>query len=114
MKLGLIVNVYGFLGEAKMTTLSVEEILKVFDFRKVARPHVEEWNAFYNDIQRQTQTWEKMTEEQKTGMNKALEAEFEKDVEIKFDKLSRESVAGLVKENGLKPREAEMMGLMAE
>lgn len=114
MKLGEMVNVYGVLGEAKMSTLKVDEVLKAVKARKVMRPHVEAWNAFYKDVQEKAQAWESMTEEQKAGLNKAVEAELGKDVEVSFDRLSEESVAALIQENGFKVREIDLLGIMTE
>lgn len=114
MKLGEMVNVYGVLGEAKMNTLKVEEVLKAVKFRKAARPHVEGWNAFYKDIMEKAHGWADMTDEQKAELNKAMETELSKDIEITFDKLSEESVAGLIQENGFKVREIDLLGIMAE
>lgn len=109
-----MVNVYGVLGEAKMSTLKVEEVLKAVKFRKAARPHVEEWNAFYKDIQEKAQAWATMTDEQKAELNKAVEAELAKDIEVPFDKLGEEAIASLIQENGFKVREIDLLGIMTE
>lgn len=114
MKLGEIVNVYGVLGEAKMSTLKVEEVLKAVKARKAMRPHVEEWNAFYKDVQEKAQSWDNMTEEQRIELNSAVEAELGKEIEVAFDKLGEESIAALIQENGFKMREIDLLGIMAE
>lgn len=114
MKLGEIVNVYGILGEAKMTTLKVEEVLKAIKARKNMRPLVEEWNAFFKDIQDKASSWESMAEEEKAQINKTVEAELSKEVEIEFEKLGEESIAALIQENGFKVREIDLLGIMAE
>lgn len=114
MKLGEMVNVYGVLGEAKTSILKVEEVLKVLRVRKVMRPHVEEWKAFYKDIQEKAQQWESMSEEQKAEFNKSIEAELAKDIEVEFEKLSEEGVAALIQENGFKVREIDLLGIMVE
>lgn len=114
MKLGEIVNVYGVLGEAKMSTLKVEEVLKAVKARKAMRPHVEEWNAFYKDVQEKAQSWESMTEQQRAELNSAVEAELDKEIEVAFDKLGEESIAALIQENGFKMREIDLLGIMVE
>lgn len=114
MKLEEMVNVYGVLGEAKMSTLKVEEVLKAVKARKAMRPHVEGWNAFYKDIQEKAQAWESMTDEQKTELNKAVEAELSKEIGIEFEKLGEESIAALIRENGFKVREIDLLGIMSE
>lgn len=114
MKLGEIINVYGILGEAKMTTLKVEEVLKAIKARKNMRPFVEEWNAFFKDIQDKASSWESMAEEEKAQINKTVEAELSKEVEIEFEKLGEESIAALIQENGFKVREIDLLGIMME
>lgn len=114
MKLEEIVNVYGVLGEVKTSTLKVEEVLKALKIRKAMRPHVEEWNAFYKDVQEKAQSsWESMTEEQRAELNKSVEAELAKEIELSFDKLGEESIAALIQENGVKMREIDLLGIMA-
>ena len=114
MKLGEMVNVYGVLGEAKMSTLKVEEVLKAVKARKAMRPHVEGWNAFYKDIQEKAQQWESMSEEQKMELNKTIEAELAKEFEVDFEKMDEESIAALIQENGFKVREIDLLGIMME
>ena len=114
MKLGEIVNVYNVLGEAKTSTLKVEEVLNILRVRKVMRPHVEEWNAFYRDVQEKIQQWEDMSEEQRKEVNKSIEAELAKDIEVEFEKLSEEGIAALIQENGFKVREIDLLGIMKE
>lgn len=115
MKLSEIVNTYGVLGEAKMSTLKVEEVLKAVKARKAMRPHVDEWNAFYKDVQEKAQSsWESMSEEERAELNKAVEAELAKDIDLTFDKLSEESVAAIIQENGFKMREIDMIGIISE
>lgn len=114
MKLGEMVNVYGVLGEAKMSTLKVEEVLKAVKARKAMRPHVEEWNAFFKDIQEKAQSWETMTDEQRAELNKAVNEESQREVEVSFEKFTEESIANLIQENGFKVREIDLLGIMAE
>lgn len=105
---------YGVLGEAKMSTLEVNEVLKAVKARKVMRPHVEEWNAFYKDIQEKGKSWDTMTDEQKAELDKAVNAELGKEIEIELEKLTEESIASLIKENGFKMREIDLLGIMSE
>lgn len=114
MKLGEMVNVYGVLGEAKMSTLKVEEVLKAVKARKAMRPHVESWNAFYKDVQEKAAAWDSMSEEQKMELNKSIEAELGRDIEVEFGKMSDEAVAALIQENGFKVREIDLLGIMTE
>lgn len=115
MKLGEMVNVYGVLGEAKMSTLKVEEVLKAVKARKVMRPHVEGWNAFYKDVQEKAAaSWESMSEEQKAELNKSVDAELSRDIEVEFEKMGDEAIAALIQENGFKVREIDLLGIMAE
>lgn len=114
MKLGEMVNVYGVLGEAKMSTLKVEEVLKAVKARKAMRPHVEEWNAFFKDIQEKAQSWETMTDEQRAELNKAVNEESQREVEVSFEKFTEESIANLIQENGFKVREIDLLGIMVE
>lgn len=109
-----MVNVYGVLGEAKMSTLKVEEVLKAVKARKAMRPHVEEWNAFFKDIQEKAQSWETMTDEQRAELNKAVNEESQREVEVSFEKFTEESIANLIQENGFKVREIDLLGIMAE
>lgn len=112
MKLEEIVKIFNVLGEAKMSTLKVEEVLKAVKARKAMRPHVEEWNAFYRDIQEKIQQWEDMSEEQRTEVNKSIEAELAKEIEVEFDKMGDEAIAALIQENGFKVREIDLLGIM--
>lgn len=114
MKLGEMVNVYGVLGEAKMSTLKVEEVLKAVKARKAMRPHVEEWNAFFKDIQEKAQSWETMTDEQRAEINKAVNEESQREVEVSFEKFTEESIANLIQENGFKVREIDLLDIMME
>lgn len=114
MKLGEMVNVYGVLGEAKMSTLKVEEVLKAVKARKAMRPHVEEWNAFFKDIQEKAQSWETMTDEQRAEINNAVNEESQREVEVSFEKFTEESIANLIQENGFKVREIDLLGIMVE
>ena len=51
MKQGEILNAYRVLGESKMSTLEVGEVVKVVMARKAMRPIAEGLDAFMKDIQ---------------------------------------------------------------
>lgn len=97
MKLGEILNAYRILGEAK--DVEVSEMIKVYKYRKEARPHVEAFDAYLQDVQK---TFDTLSEEDKTALNKAVEEELNKDVEFEFEKLKVETIADAVKQSGLK------------
>lgn len=85
------------LGEAK--DVEVSEMIKVYKFRKEARPHVESFEAYLQDVQK---NFEVMTDDDKAAINKALEEELGKEVEFEFEKLKVETIADAVKQSGLK------------
>ena len=112
MKQGEILNAYRVLGESKMSTLEVSEVIKVVKARKVMRPIAESLEAFMKDIQEKAASWESMTEEQRIELNNAANDELLKEVEVEFEKLSEESIAKLIQENGFKAREFDLLGIM--
>ena len=112
MKQGEILNAYRVLGESKMATLEVSEVIKVVKARKVMRPIAESLEAFMKDIQEKAASWESMTDEQRMELNNAANDELLKEVEVEFEKLSEESVAKLIQENGFKAREIDLLGIM--
>lgn len=114
MKLGEMVNAYGILGEAKMTTLKVEEVMKAVKARKAMRPHVEEWQAYFKDIQEKGKAWESMSDEQRAELNKEVESELGKEVDIEIEKMSEESLVAMIQENGFKMREIDFLGVIVE
>ena len=112
MKQGEILKAYRVLGESKMTTLEVGEVVKVVKARKAMRPIAEGVDAFMRDIQEKAEHWESMSEEQRAGLDKAVNEELTKDVELEFEKLSEESIAKLIQENGFKAREIDLLEIM--
>ena len=52
MKQGEILNAYRVLGESKMSTLEVGEVVKVVKARKAMRPIAEGLDAFMKDIEK--------------------------------------------------------------
>ena len=107
-----VLNAYRILGEAKMTTLEVSEVVKVVKARKAMRPIAEALEAFVNDMQEKAAAWESMTDEQRAELNKATNEELAKVVDVDFEKLSEESVAKLIHENGFKAREIDLLDIM--
>lgn len=97
MKQSEILNAYRILGEAK--DVEVSEMIKVYKFRKEARPHVEAFEAYLQDVQK---TFDTLSDEDKAALNKAVEEELGKDIEFEFEKLKIETVADAVKQSGLK------------
>lgn len=112
MKQSEILNAYRVLGESKMSTLEVSEVIKVVKARKVMRPIAESLEAFMKDIQEKAASWESMTDEQRMELNNAANDELLKEVEVEFEKLSEESIAKLIQENGFKAREFDLLGIM--
>ena len=109
MKQGEILNAYRVLGEAK--NVEVGEMIKVYNFRKAARPHVESFEAYISDVQSR---FDALSDEDKAALNKAVEEELNKEVEFEFEKLKIETIADAVKECGMKAGAMEAFGwLMA-
>ena len=113
MKQGEVLNAYRVLGESKMSTLEVSEVVKVVKARKAMRPIAESLEAFMKDIQEKAAAWETMSEEQRAELNKAVADELTKEVEVEFDKLGEDSIAKLIQENGFKAREIDLLDIMA-
>lgn len=105
MKQGEILNAYRVLGEAK--NVEVGEMIKVYNFRKLARPHVESFEAYISDVQSR---FDALSDEDKAALNKAVEEEFNKEVEFEFEKLKIETIADAVKECGMKAGAMEAFG----
>lgn len=96
LKVRTIVEAYNILGNAK--NIEVSEMIKVYKLRKEARPHVESWEAYLQDVHK---TFEGLSEEDKAAVNKALNEELNKEVELDFEKLKMETVADSIKNSGL-------------
>lgn len=114
MKQVEILNIYRILGESKMTTLEVGEIIKVVKIRKALRSIAESLEAFMKDIQEKAALWESMSEKQRLELNNAVNDELLKEVEIEFEKLSEESIAKLIQENGFKTKEIDFIGIVTK
>lgn len=112
MKQGEILNAYRVLGESKMTTLEVGEVVKVVKARKAMRPIAEGVDAFMRDIQEKAAHWESMSEEQRAELNKAVGDELAKEVEVNIEKMDIETLAKIAKENGFKTKDMDMLDLM--
>lgn len=112
MKQSEVLNAYRVLGESKMSTLEVSEVIKVVKARKAMRPIAEGLDAFMKDVQEKAASWESMSEEHRAELNKAVNDELAKEVELEFEKLSEESIAKLIQENGFKAREIDLLEIM--
>lgn len=124
-----IVEAYKVLGEAKVTKLEESEVIKVVKARKAMRPIADDFESFLKDvqekfkpenwesIQKKVAQWQKegettsLTEEERieinktlasyqNSINKALNDELEREVEINIETLKEESATKLLTENG--------------
>jgi hypothetical protein len=123
MKLKQLIAAYKALGEAKVTKLESNEVLKIVKARKAMRTHAEDYDAFlkdcqekfkpsnFDEIQEKVQKWDSLTDEEKKEVNKALIEynnainsaileEIEKDIEVNVEKLSEDSLTKMLQENG--------------
>ena len=123
MKLKSIIAAYKALGEAKVTKLEASEVLKIVKARKAMRPYAEDYDAFLKDcqekfqpknfeeIQEKVQKWDSLTDDEKKVVNKvlveynnainsAILEEIGKDIELNVEKLSEDSLAKIIQENG--------------
>lgn len=135
MKLKSIIAAYKALGEAKVTKLEASEVLKIVKARKAMRPYAEEYDAFLKDcqekfqpknfeeIQEKVQKWDSLTDEDKKVVNKALVEynnsinlaileEIEKDIELNVEKLSEDSLAKIIQENGWELKKLDELEVM--
>lgn len=123
MKLEKIVTAYRALGEAKVTKLDEGEVIKIVKARKAMRTYAEEYEAFlkdaqeklkgegFDELQAKVQKWAELTDEEKLAVNKELgeyqrkidktvQEELEREVDIEVDKLAEGSLPKLLQENG--------------
>lgn len=123
MKLKSLIAAYKALGEAKVTKLDANEVLKIVKARKAMRPYADDYDAFLKDcqekfqpknfeeIQERAQKWDSLTDEEKKSVNKvlveynnsinsAILEEIEKDIEVNVEKLSEDSLTKMLQENG--------------
>lgn len=128
MKVKEIVSAYKVLGEAKVSNLEESEIKKIVLNRKAMRNIVEEFEAFLKDcqekfkpenwdeLQSKIQQWQQegdkttLGEEERIAINKtiieyqvkisnAIKEEENRIIEINIERLSEESITGLLKYN---------------
>lgn len=128
IKIKNIVEAYKLLGEAKVTELEEQEVLKIIKARKVMRPIVEEIESFLKDcqekfkpenwdgLQSKIHQWQQegdkttLSEEERIEINKtiieyqikinnAIKEEESRIVEINIEKLSEDSIIKLLKHN---------------
>lgn len=136
MKVKKIVAAYKVLGEAKVTKLEESEVIKIIKARKVMRPIADEFEAIlkdaqeklkpecWEDVQEKLAQWQKegdnttLTDADKKGINKALidyqnsinkvlNDELERDVELEIETLKEESATKLIVENGWELKKLE-------
>lgn len=136
MKVKKIVAAYKVLGEAKVTKLEESEVIKIIKARKMMRPIAEEFEAIlkdaqeklkpecWEDVQEKLAKWQTegenttLTDAEKKGINKALidyqnsinkvlNDELERDVEINIETLKEESATKLIVENGWELKKLE-------
>lgn len=136
MKIKSIVEAYKVLGEAKVTKLEESEVIKVVKARKVMRPIADEFEAFlkdvqekfkpegWEDVQKKLAKWQQegekttLSEEDRIAINKALityqsainkavNEELEREVELSIEKLKEESATKLLTENGWELKKLE-------
>ena len=135
MKLKSLIAAYKALGEAKVTKLEASEVLKIVKARKAMRPHAEDYDAFlkdcqekfkpsnFDEIQEKVQKWDSLTDEEKKEVNKALIEynnainsaileEIEKDIEVNVEKLSEDSLAKMLQENGWELKKLDELEVM--
>lgn len=127
MKLGKLVDIYKSLKEAEVSEIEVSERLVIVRIMKAARPFVDEFDNFVNDLREKFKTQNMETIVQKIQQNKglteseaeefmkfntpvstAIAEERERDVEVELPKLSEESVVKLIGENGWKMKMQEL------
>lgn len=122
MKIKEAVSLYKILGEAKVSNLEESEIIKIVKVRKILRSVVEEYEAFFKDaqdkfkpndfeeVQNKIQRWNELTDEEKIAVNKSIKLyeakinatvneEAERELDIKVDKLTDDSITKLLKQN---------------
>lgn len=131
-----IVAAYNVLGEAKVTKLEESEVIKIVKARKAMRPIADEFEAFlkdaqekfkpecWDDVQAKVQQWQQegenttLTDDEQRGVNtaladyqnsinKAVNEELEREVEINIETLKEESATKLITENGWELKKLE-------
>lgn len=141
IKIKNIVEAYKVLGEAKVTKLEDSEIIKIIKARKVMRPIADEFEAFlkdtqekfkpecWDDVQAKVQRWQRegenttLTDEEKrsvntilvdyqNSVNKAVNEELEREVELNIETLKEESATKLIIENGWELKKLEEIEMM--
>ena len=141
MKVKNIVEAYKLLGNAKTTNLEDSDKAKILKARKAMRPIADEFEAFLKDAQEmfKPEGWEEtqkklaqwqqegekttLSEEERAVINKALigyqsaidkavKAEFDKEIEIKIEKLSEGSDIKLMSANDWTPNQLDLIDVI--
>lgn len=120
MKFRNIQNAYAALKGVKINTLEVEDAKIILNFRKEARPHIEAFEAFLQDVndslkpedfdnlveiekkldeatQEEKAYYHKSVSAWRNKVNVALGEELDKDIDITFGTLSKDGVALFLK-----------------
>ena len=136
-----IVEAYKILGEAKVSKLEEADVIKILKARKAMRPIAEEFEAFlkdaqekfkpenWNEIQEKVAQWQKegekttLSEEERieinnaligyqSAINKAINEELGKKVEIGVEKLSEGSDVKLMSANDWTPNQLDTLDVI--
>lgn len=141
MRVKSIVEAYKLLGNAKTTNLDDADKGKILKARKAMRPIADEFEAFlkdaqemfrpegWEDTQKKLAQWQQegekttLSEEERIAINKALigyqsaidkavKTEFDKEIEIKIEKLSEGSDVKLMSANDWTPNQLDLIDVM--
>lgn len=141
MKVKNIVEAYKLLGETKVGKLEDADKIVILKARKAMRPIAEEFESFlrdaqekfkpecWDDVQAKVQQWQQegenttLTDDEKRGINtaladyqnsinKAVNDELEREVEIKIEKLSEGSDIKLMSANDWTPNQLDLIDMM--
>lgn len=137
MKVKDIVAAYKALGEARTSTLNIEDVLVIVKARRAMRPIVDDYEAFVKDVLEKAKPadFDKLveierrldtaTQEEKeyhlkgvvayrAACSNACDEEFAKEVNIDLGKLSQEVQVKLLKENGWSVAKLDELAIMIE
>lgn len=138
MKTSTIIEVYKALKEAKLTKMESKEKFQVIKIMREIKPTAEEWDSFISTVdeklkgENHDEMAEKIKQWQKEGENTTLtlderkevneyiakynaernelvNAEMEKEVEVKYERISQEAFERLVDSNDLSVGVMEML-----
>lgn len=136
-KLRNILPVYKAFGEAMVTTIEDSEVIKIINARKSMRPHIKEFEDFIEDAKekmkpagfdekmKKVKDWNRLSDDEKNEINdieneykkkidKVCVPELDKEVDVKYEPLSDESVMKILKENKWPVNKLDILELMCE